>query len=383
MKKHKILWLTIVLAMMVVAAVSAQTTPRPVVAVLSIDSHGVTADKESVSYIVRLELEKANVYTVMDKYDVAEAIARTKLNIENCFGKNCVVEAGKTLGADKMVTGSIERFGEKIVISLKLIDVKTAIVERNDATEYLNVQPELQRMIAISVQKILGITPDPMIVNLLINYDSPIESPKTKVNLDGPRMGFSIATGETARVLEAAESEGGFNMYPVMFQFGWQKEWQYLSAGDFQALVEVLPMIGGLESGKFIPSLTLLNGFRMGKGGWEFAFGPSFRVIPQVEGFTGDGMFGTTADRWYTTLDWKKLSIADPSLPSTPPYPLSRRLDSRGDYQVSANLFFGIGRTFRSGYLNIPVNLYVIPRREGTTAGFSFGFNLQRKAKVW
>ncbi len=361
----------------------AQTPLKPVVAVLSIDSRGVIADKESVGYIVRLELEKTNTFTVMDKYDVAEAVTRNKIDPASCFGKTCVVAAGKALGADKMVTGSIERFGEKIVVSLKLIDVATANVERHDATEYLNLQPELQRMIAISIQKLAGITPDQNIVNLLVNYDQPIESPKTKVNLDGPRMGFSLAWGETAEVLGAAESEGGYNMYPAMFQFGWQKEWQYLSAGDFQALVEVLPMIGGLESGKFIPSMTILNGFRVGKGGWEFAFGPSFRVIKKADGFIGDGNNGTVDGRWYMATEWKKFYNADPSLPAETPYTVRSRIDSRGEYVPSASLFFGVGKTFKSGYLNIPVNVYVMPRREGTTAGFSFGFNIYKKAKVW
>ena len=173
-------------------------------------------------------------------------------------------------------------------------------------------------------------------------------------------------------VLTAPESEGGYNMYPATFQFGWQQEWQYLSSGDFQALVELFPMIGGLESGKFIPSLTFLNGFRMGKNGWEFAFGPSFRLVKKAEGFWGDGNNGTTDGQWY-------LNQSNP-LPSS--YPTIKRLDSRGNIVLSTSLFFGVGRTFKSGYLNIPVNLYVLPKKEGTIIGASFGFNLYRKPKV-
>lgn len=373
--------LSLMIAIMMTAVFSVRAQQKPTVAVIAIDSKGVAEDAESVAYIVRLELEKANVFNVIDKYDAAEAISKNKIDVDQCFGKNCVVAAGKILAADKMITGSIERFGEKIVISLKLIDVPSASVEKQNATEYLNVQAELQRMIGVSIHQLLGLAVDKTVVDQLVNYDAPVQTPKTKLSLDGPRMGFSMATGETADVLTSPEGAGGYNMYPVMFQFGWQKEWQYLSAGDFQALIEILPMIGGLESGKFIPSLTFLNGFRLGKGGWEFAFGPSFRVINKVDGFFGDGRYGTEAGMWYKATDWRDFSTR-PNAPNENPYTIKSRLDSRGTPGLSTSLFFGIGKTFKSGYLNMPVNIYVLPRKEGTTIGASFGFNIYKKGRV-
>lgn len=353
---------------------TAQNQVKPSVAVLGIDSKGMSVDKESLAYIVRLELEKADAYSVMDKYDVAERITKNNIDMTTCFGKTCLVAAGALLEVDKMVTGNIDRFGEKIIVSLKIIDVRSAGVEKQDVTEYINLQNELQRMVRISVQKLLGITPDPNVVNLLINYDAPVESPKTKVSLEGPRMGFSISTGEAADVLRAPESQGGYEMFPATFQFGWQQEWQYLSSGDFQALIEFLPMVGGLESGRFIPSITFLNGFRLGSAGWEFAFGPSFRVVRKLRGFMGDGLNGTEDNVWYDEYSWAQ------QYPN--PYPIRNRLDSRGEPVISTSLFFGIGKTFHSGYLNIPVNLYVLPRKEGSTFGFSFGFNVYKKARV-
>lgn len=248
------------------AFAKAQNEAKPLAAVLSIESKGVINNTESVSYMVRLELEKLNVYNIMDKYDMAELVKKNEIDIASCYGKSCVVAAGKNLGADKMITGSIERFGEKIVISLKVIDVKTETVEKHDATEYQNLQPELQHMITISVQKLLGIPTNIDMVNVLVNYEAPISSPQTQVKLSGPRMVASMAFGDAGKVLTAPKSQGGFEMYPANFQIGWQFEKQYISAGNFQALVEFIPMIGGLESGKFIPSFTFLNGFRMGKG---------------------------------------------------------------------------------------------------------------------
>lgn len=356
-------------------AIANGQNKKPVAAVLGIDSKGVIQDAESVGYMVRLELEKANVYTIMDKYDVAELVKKNSIDVKTCFGKTCVVAAGKSLGVDKMITGSVERFGEKIVISLKVIDISTEEVEKENATEYLNLQPELQRMIGISVKKILGIVPDQNTVELLIFNEAPISSPRNNVKLNGPRMGFSIATGDAATVMQAPKSEGGYDMYPATFILGWQFEKQYISSGDFRALVEIIPAIGGLESDRIVPSLTVLNGFRMGKAGWEIAMGPTFRIVNKATGFYDqNNTLNGGEGKWYLESQW------NPALGENP-YPVSTRLDSRGDPTLSTSLFIGVGRTFRSGYLNIPVNLYVIPKKEGTIVGFSFGFNIYKKPK--
>ncbi len=359
-------------------SLNAQQDTKPVVAVIGIDSKGMDYDAESMAYMVRLEMEKTNVYYVMDRYDVSEILSRNSIDPATCMGKTCVVEAGKVLKADKMVTGSIERFGEKIVISLKVIDVKSDMVEKQDVTEYLNLQVEIQKMIGISVQKLLGLTPDKDLVSLLVNYDAPIKSPKTKATYSGPRMGGTVMFGQAARRFNAPTSEGGFNMFPVMFNFGWQQEIQYLSSGNFSALVEIIPMIGGLESGKFIPSLTLMNGFRMGKGSWEFAFGPSFRLVQMAQGYYAPDENGDPV--WHLEKEWNSYDPVTHTYVQNP-YPIIRNLDSRGKYRVSASLMLSVGRTFKSGYLNIPVNVYASFRREGTVAGVSCGFNITRHSK--
>ena len=106
-------------------------------------------------------------------------------------------------------------------------------------------------------------------------------------------------------------------MYPVTFQIGWQHEVQYLSAGNFQGLFEFIGLVGGLESGRFIPSVTVLNGFRFGKKGWEFALGPSMRVVKKADGYYDD------AGKWHLESEWE-------GDPNTNTYPIVSRLDSRG-----------------------------------------------------
>jgi hypothetical protein len=49
--------------------------------------------------------------------------------------------------------------------------------------------------------------------------------------------------------------------------------------------------------------------------------------------------------------------------------------DSRGSTQVSTGFLFALGKTFRSGKLNLPVNLFFIPSTTGLRYGISVGWN--------
>jgi TolB-like protein len=376
--KNIIATITLFFSLLTTAVCHAQDQPKPTIAVLGIDCKtSQEQDSESITYMVRLELEKTGVYTVMDRYEIAEVVKKNGLDINGCFSKSCLVEAGKALHVDKMLGGSIDLMGAKLVITLRLVDVATGNIEKSNATEYLNL-PELQKMIRISVLKTIGLEPDPVMTGQLVDYDVPIASPRNAFKLNGPRMGFAYMTGDAATTLTAPESKGGFNMYAAQFQFGWQQEVQYISAGNFHALIENVFMVSGLESGRAIPSYTPLLGFRFGKNAWEFAFGPTFRLVQKADGFYDvNGLIGTAGD-WHLKDDWFRNS----SNPFPNNYDIVTRLDSRGYLTVSTGLVIAAGRTFHSGYLNIPVNAYVAPHREGTSMGLTFGFNIQKKDRA-
>lgn len=354
----------------------AQSINKKTLAVLNIESSGVIPDGQSIGNMVRLELEKTNLYNVMDIYDINDILKRNNIDIKNCFGKSCVIAAGKLLEAEKMILGNVERMGEKIAITLKVVDVNNAEIEKSSTQEYLNLQVEIQKMIEISVKKLVGIAPDQNNMNMLIAYDQPIESPKTKMNLSGPRIGCFVATGDVGKLFRAPESVGGFNMYRATSQIGWQHEAQYLSSGNFSALVEFIMMAGGIESGRFIPSVSTLLGFRMGRQGWEFAIGPSFRIIRKADGYYTKDENGNPV--WHLKSEWNNYNNQTGSFVSNP-YPITSRIDSRGNPGFSGGLVLAVGRTFKSGYLNIPVNAYVVPRKEGWTYGLSMGFNIYKK----
>jgi hypothetical protein len=154
-------------------------------------------------------------------------------------------------------------------------------------------------------------------------------------------------------------------MNPYMFQIGWQFEKQYLNEGNFQALVEFIPMISGLDQSRAIPSFTILNGLRNNKIGLEIAVGPTVNFVRKSTGYYDD------QNQWHLARDWDVSFGANPN-------PETKRLDSRGTMYLQSGWVIAAGWTYKSGKLNIPVNAFMIPSKGGARFGFSFGYNARR-----
>lgn len=342
---------------------------RESVAILHIDAQGFTLTPEQMGNLTRIELSKMNMYEVIDRYDIQYLLEKNDITAENCYGKICLIEFGKKLNVDKMFTGSVEVLGEKIAITFRLIDVGTGQVEKSQVLEFLNLRKQVQTMIGLTIQKMFDQNVDENILNKLtkqFDYESTLNVPAANVmNLSGPRMGITIFSGDVATVFKEKEALGGHDVIPVMFQFGYQFELKYLNEGNFQALFEFIPNITGLDQGKFIPSISILNGLRSNRSGLEFAFGPILNLVEEA-----DGYYDENGD-WHLQSDY----IPDPDNPQPNPFPIEKRLDSRGEYALGTGFVFAIGKTFKSGRLNIPLNAFFIPGKMGNRFGLSVGFN--------
>lgn len=347
---------------------------KPTLTVLSIDITGLKNEPQQMGNLVRTELEKLDTFEVMDRYDVAYMIEKNKLSINNCYGKLCLTEIGETIHSDKMLSGSIELYPKSIIYTLRLIDVKTKSIEKTTVMEFLNLPDELQAFTNVTVRTMFNKSIDKNVLTKLTQrngFDNSLNNPqKERLRLDGPRLGFVGYTGNIANILQADKSVGGFEAFPMMFQFGYQFEKQYLNEGKIQALFEFVPLITGVDQGYFIPSFTLLHGLRSNVNGWEFALGPTINLSPKARGYYDD------ANVWHREQDWSN----NPENENVKnPFTIKERLDSRGDYALQSGFVLAFGRTFKSGKLNLPVNIYVIPNKDGFRIGASLGFNAKNK----
>jgi len=107
--------------------------------------------------------------------------------------------------------------------------------------------------------------------------------------LAGPRVGVTmIAPGSLASIIRGdvsmfsnevrEEWTGSSGKYgAAITQYGWQWESRFSDAGEVTGIVEWIALIGGMEKGMFLPSVSSMVGLRTAKG-VEFAVGPNLSL---------------------------------------------------------------------------------------------------------
>ena len=353
----------------------------PTAAIVSVYTQGVKISPDMAESLMRIEVTKTGKFNVLDKLDMLEVLNENQIDVSNCFGKKCLTTVGSQAGVDKMITGAIENLGKKIVITVKLLDVKSGNYDKIAIEEFINMDTEVQTMMQITTNKALGIENDPELLNNFVYFNQPPEAPVTYIKNNGPRMGMSFVGGDMGQVLQNPASMGGFDATPIMTQIGYQFEGSYLSAGNFQALIEGLVFLTGVEQNMFNPSLAILNGFRSSKNGWEIGFGPTFRLSKIADGYYENNDISN--DNWRIDSDWRVPANLDTISPwggyLDNPNDSYSRMDSRGVVRLQAGWVWALGKTFHSGYLNIPVNAFFSYNRNGYYIGVSMGFNITKK----
>jgi len=107
--------------------------------------------------------------------------------------------------------------------------------------------------------------------------------------LAGPRVGVTmVQAGSLASILRKdvplfsddirEEWTGSTGKYgAVMSQYGWQWESRFLDGGDVVGIVEWIALVGGMEKGYFLPSVSSMVGLRTASG-FELAAGPNLSI---------------------------------------------------------------------------------------------------------
>src|SRR3954468_12414543 len=93
-----------------------------------------------------------------------------------------------------------------------------------------------------------------------------------QANLSGPRFGV---TALDSGIVDRIKTDHGIDAGRTISKFGWQVEKQFYGGGDGPAMItEAVALVGGLEQGVAIPSLSWMVGLRT-HDGTEFGLGPN------------------------------------------------------------------------------------------------------------
>jgi len=162
---------------------------------------------------------------------------------------------------------------------------------------------------------------------------SAIEPVINKRNLGGPRFGMTYIPGNTQLAAELEYHDMG----RFISQFGWHFEHQVIPRGGGpQFVIEFVPLLAGVEYGKFIPSFSLLMGLRTA-GGFEFGLGPNLSF--------------------------------------------SKTATEAEDVEARTSLILATGKSFNYGGVSIPVNLAYSTSPEGNRVSLFFGYAISSAGK--
>jgi hypothetical protein len=356
-------------------APTTKSTQLPTLAVLAFQNDHPDPKTNGISLIdvLRLELEKKNQYQVLDRFDMEYILSKNKIDAQKCLSRFCLSEVSTQLDVEKLVVANSQLIDRRISLTIKIFDRSTKQFEKAQTSVFLNIPEEIGTMVQLAVNELNGDQSDPLVLAKLTkknDFENSLNNPnQICLRSDGPRMGFTsfLLEPSTQKILKGNKSQGGFDAgFPMMFQFGYQFEKSYLNEGNFQALLEFVPMVTGLDQGLVIPSFTLLNGIRNNSSGWEFAFGPTISLVRK-----GDGYYNSQG-QWVLLRE---------NQPNHTIFPTETRLDSRGKTQAQTGFILAMGKTFKSGKLNIPLNMYILPQRDGVRFGVSFGFNSKSRTR--
>ena len=343
----------------------AQSEPKKTLAVLDFDVRNYPVDGQQLIDKATIELIRINKFEIVDKYDIEYISKRDQVDLKGCYSKICLEDIGKRLKCDFLLTGSYDVLGDRVAVTVRLYDVAKGSFAESASRVYLNIPQQNLTMMEVAIKDLLAVANDENLIKKLTiseEYESALNNPETAViNNNGPRLGITAVAGSSTKILMADPKTGGFGYsLPALTSFGYQFEQVFVNSGDFQALFEFIPLIAGLEYGRLIPSANVLMGMRNSRTGWEFAVGPNFTTTVTAEGYMEGEDFIISSD---------------------PNRDLITRLDSRGDLAVSTGLVLGFGKTFKSGKMNFPVNLFVVTPGRGDSwrIGTSVGFNIVRK----
>ncbi len=348
----------------------AQSEPKKTLAVLDFDVRNYPVDGQQLIDKATIELIRINKFEIVDKYDIEYISKRDQVDLKGCYSKICLEDIGKRLKCDYLLTGSYDLLGDRVAVTVRLYDVAKGSFTESASRIYLNIPQQNLTMMEVAVKDLLAVANDENLIKKLTiseEYESALNNPETAViNNNGPRLGITAVAGSSTKILMADPKTGGFGYsLPALTSFGYQFEQVFVNSGDFQALFEFIPLIAGLEYGRLIPSANVLMGMRNSRTGWEFAVGPNFTTTVTAEGYMQGENFIIRGSQGYDPTDKDVIT----------------RLDSRGDLAVSTGLVLGFGKTFKSGKMNFPVNLFVVTPGRGDSwrIGTSVGFNIVRK----
>jgi len=107
------------------------------IAVLSLQGNGISPSEAVVlTDELRSVLVQAGKYNVLERNNMESILQEQGFQMSGCTSAECAVEAGKLLGVQKMIAGSVGKLGTLYNINIRIIDVETGKIEKTESKRH-------------------------------------------------------------------------------------------------------------------------------------------------------------------------------------------------------------------------------------------------------
>lgn len=114
------------------------------IAVLPLQGNGISPTEVLVlTDELRSVMVQTGKYIVVERSNMESILHEQGFQLSGCTSAECAVEAGKLLGVNKMVTGSVGKLGELYNINIRLFDVGTGRIEKSVSQKHEGSVEEL------------------------------------------------------------------------------------------------------------------------------------------------------------------------------------------------------------------------------------------------
>lgn len=169
-------------------------------AVLRLDTTGRISGEQAATLTERLqsELQKTGIFEVMERAEVEATLQRVNFSEVGCSDLECAIQAGRNLGTQVVVNGSIRKVGSLYFIDVNMVHVGSGQAVQSAKEEFDGDFNRLKNYMTAIARKLIG-APTPGTVQTVAKQEAAEAAPAESAA--EPQVGPPQAGGRNLLVI--------------------------------------------------------------------------------------------------------------------------------------------------------------------------------------
>jgi len=146
----------ILLIIFLIPVMPAYSAEKMRIAILDLQGNNVSkVIATGVSNMIRSDMVDAGIFTVVERSQMQEIMKEQELQMSGCTDNACAVKVGKLLSTRKILIGDVTKFGNAVLITIRIVDVERGVAEFSSKQKAKSVE-ELDTAASKITLKLIG-----------------------------------------------------------------------------------------------------------------------------------------------------------------------------------------------------------------------------------